>query len=83
MCVCVTERGLHVWFGVWKDVYRGEVCVCVCVCVYVCAFETLPVKEGGRGCVHCTFESVKTRYCLLFLPWRRLFVSDALYRELN
>ena len=28
-----------------------KVCVCVCVCL-----ESLPNKEGGRECVHCTLS---------------------------
>ena len=33
----------------------------------VCVFESLPVKEGGRERVHCTFESVKKTRSLIFL----------------
>ena len=32
-----------------------HVLVCVCVCVCVC-LESLPNKDGGRECVHCTMS---------------------------
>ena len=41
------------------------VCVCVCVCVFESLPQQLPVENGGRELVHCTFESVKMR-CLIF-----------------
>ena len=42
--------------GIWCMCLCVCVCVCVCMCMCVYVFESVPVKEGGRECVHCTLN---------------------------
>ena len=48
----------------------------------MCVFKNLPVKEGGRNVSIAVWvsEDKIIDFCLLFLFWRHLFVSDILYR---
>ena len=40
------------------SIRSGTLIMCVYLCAYVCVcvFESLPVKEGDRECVHCTLS---------------------------
>ena len=48
--------------------------VCVCVCVCVCVRVSVPVKKGGRECVHCARVSENKILTLILLSYSSLEV---------
>ena len=62
--------------------HTSTVCVHVCVYVCVCVLKVFQLRRvaGNVSTALWVSEDKIIDFCLLFLPWRHLFVSDILYR---
>ena len=76
MCVCVCVLRARV------SVCIPYVCLCVCVacageCVYCMrVFESLPAKEDGRECVHCTLSQSLIGTCLCMIYYTEYYQAE-------